>query len=132
MTVSQYVSQLNRLIETGETLAAMEQFYADGVTMQENSEAPRVGKNVCLAHERSNLAKVRFMKARLLNQAINTEQQTVFSEWKFVFTDLQNQSWQLTEVSVQQWQNGQIVRERFHYHSPTTVTHGRSVTAVRP
>ena len=58
----------------------MEQFYADEVVMQENSETPRVGKVNCLAHERQNIAETRSVKAKLLNSAVNTEHQIVFSE----------------------------------------------------
>lgn len=40
------IQEMNRLILAGQTLEAMEQFYADDVTMQENQDALRIGKAV--------------------------------------------------------------------------------------
>ena len=65
------VLQLNQLIISGKTIEAMERFYAENVTMQENDDSPRVGKLVCLEHEKSMLFSVKSLKSTLLNQAID-------------------------------------------------------------
>jgi ketosteroid isomerase-like protein len=65
------IEELNELIKTGDTLAAIKKFYADDVVMQENEENPRVGKEQCLQNERENLAKVKELNGKLLNQAID-------------------------------------------------------------
>lgn len=109
------VAQLCQLIAAGKTLEAMEIFYDEAVEMQENDAPPRQGKPYCIEHEKQNLAGVSSMAARLLRQAIDLEQAVVFSEWEFVFTDHSGQCMQLTEVSVQQWQAGRVVREKFYY-----------------
>lgn len=43
----------------GETLKAVEYYYGEEVTMQENGEEPRCGKAFCMVHEQNNLAKVK-------------------------------------------------------------------------
>ncbi|MGB3588650.1 MAG: hypothetical protein WBA23_19035 [Tunicatimonas sp.] len=52
--------------------------------------------------------------SKLLNQAINLHQEVVFSEWEIIFTDHQGHKSQLTEVSVQQWADGLVIREKFY------------------
>ena len=114
--LTERVAQLTDLIQRGQTLEAMEQYYADDVLMQENETPPRVGKAVCLEHERRMLTNTTSLQATLLNQAIDEVNGVVFSEWKFEFTDLLKQRFRLTEVSVQQWHNGIIYKETFFYN----------------
>lgn len=95
----------------------MQLFYSDDVTMQENEEKPRVGKTVCITHEKENLSRTKNFSGRLLNQAIDISKQVVFSEWEFNFTTLEGTNYKLTEVSVQQWNEHQVVAERFYYKS---------------
>ncbi len=110
------LQELNGLILAGQTLEAMEQFYADDVTMQENQDAPQVGKAICLAHEKQILARVSALKATLHRQAIDEVNGVVFSEWTYETTSHKGHRFLLTEVSVQQWQNEWIVSETFYYN----------------
>jgi hypothetical protein len=47
-TLKEKVNELNNLIATGNTIKAMELFYADDVKMQENNELTRKGKTSCI------------------------------------------------------------------------------------
>ena len=107
------IAELNDLISTGETLKAIELFYSNNVSMQENEETPRIGKLNCINHEKQNLQKVKLLKGNLLNQAIC--ENVVFSEWEIIFTDKNDKTFKLTEVSVQHWVEGQIEKEKFYY-----------------
>ncbi|GAB2569466.1 nuclear transport factor 2 family protein [Spirosoma areae] len=115
------VATLTELIRQGQTIEAMERFYADDILMQENKTPPRIGKVACLAHERRMLAGVTDMQASLVNQAINEEAGVVFSEWQYAFTDLTGQQFLLTEVAVQHWRNELIYKETFYYNKILTV-----------
>lgn len=119
--LSEQVTALKQLIETGQTLDAMDRFYADDVTMQENEQPPRIGKAVCMAHERQMLAGVTSFKAILLSQAINEETGVVFSEWQYESTDVSNRHFLLTEVSVQHWRTNLIYQEKFYYNKPVRI-----------
>ena len=44
------------LVESGKTVEAMERFYADHASMQENTTEPRVGKAALIKHEEAALA----------------------------------------------------------------------------
>ena len=115
ITLSNFVLQLNQLIISGETIEAMERFYAENVTMQENDELPRVGKPICIEHEKAMLSSVKSLKSTLLNQAIDHQNQVVFSEWVFEFTNHKDKTSILQEISVQHWKKGQIQHEKFYY-----------------
>ena len=108
-------AELNNLIFNGETLRAIELFYSDTVSMQENEETPRVGKQNCLDNEKQNLKNVKQFKCQLLNQAINNKENVVFSEWEITCTYNNNKTIKLTEVSVQHWEEGLISKEKFYY-----------------
>jgi hypothetical protein len=114
-TLSDDVHEMNQYIQEGRTLEAMEIYYADEVTMQENEDPPRSGKQVCLNHEKFNLSKVQELKASLLRQAIDHDHGIVFSEWEMKFITTSGICYLLTEVSVQQWQNKKIIKEKFYY-----------------
>ena len=109
------VSELTELIVNGNTVSAIETFYADHVTMQENEESPRTGKKLCLEYEKKNLEKVKELNSRLVNQAINNEDGVVFNEWEIIFTDINDKKITLKEVSVQYWEKGLIIIEKFYY-----------------
>ena len=113
--LAEQVAMLTGLIQGGQTLEAMEQFYADDVTMQENETPPRIGKAVCLEHERRMLSGTTDFKATLIHQAIDEPNGVVFSEWRYAFNDLSGQRFSLTEVSVQQWDKELIQSEKFYY-----------------
>lgn len=108
-------AELNNLILNSETLKAIEIFYSDNVSMQENEEIPRIGKRKCWDNEQQNLKNVKELKFKLLNQAINNKENVVLSEWEITITDKQDKKIRLTEVSVQHWNKGQIEKEKFYY-----------------
>ncbi|UFH57024.1 nuclear transport factor 2 family protein [Spirosoma sp. KNUC1025] len=116
-SLSEQVVALTQLIETNQTIEAMERFYTDNVTMQENDQPPRVGKAVCLAHERKLLAAVTELSSKLVSQAINEETGIVFSEWYMESTYPSGKRFSLNEVSVQHWVNNLICQEKFYYNS---------------
>ena len=68
---------LNNLLIKGETVKAMELFYADSVTMQENEDEPRVGKAVWVEHEKLMLENAKEVNFRLLNEAIDVNKNVV-------------------------------------------------------
>ena len=111
------VNALNQLIISGDTIKAMERFYADDIEMQENEDILRKGKSVCINTEKDHLQKVKSLESNLLNQAIDEEKNIVFSEWNFLITYKDNSKFMLTEVSVQHWLDGQITKEKFYYKS---------------
>jgi hypothetical protein len=114
-TLKEKINELNHLIITGNTIKAMEFFYADTVEMQENNGLPRKGKLFCINHEKENLQKVKRFTGKLLNQAIDEVTGVAFSEWQIECTYNNNSKFVLTQVSVQHWLNGFVIKEKFYY-----------------
>ena len=71
---------LNEAILSGKALEAFEQYYADDVVMQENSEDPRVGKDVNRKAEVEFFSSLEaFHEGKLLSSAVNGN--VTFGEW---------------------------------------------------
>ena len=113
--LQQNVKKLFELATIGNTIQAMELFYADDVTMQENEEAPRIGKQFCLAHEKQLLENTKDVSIKVINQAIDFSQQVVFTEMEINFTTKKGVKLHLKEISIQHWHEGQVIKEKFYY-----------------
>jgi ketosteroid isomerase-like protein len=105
---------LNDKILAGKALEAFEQYYADDVVMQENSEAPFVGKDVNRKREIEFFSSIaEFHGAKLEGSAINGD--TTFGQWWWDVTFKNGQRFTSTQVAVRKWKDGKIAHERFFY-----------------
>ncbi len=102
------------MILRGEILEAVDRFYADSAQMQENANAPTVGKNAIVAHEKAFLSTVKEWKNTEF-KAIAAEGDVAFLEYAFDFVNTDGQDVHYEQVSAQRWQDGKIVHERFYY-----------------
>ena len=106
--------QLNQMILSGKMLDAFEQFYADDVVMQENSDEPRKGKDTNRKFEEEFLAKVEeFHGASLGGTAAGED--VSFSEWEWDITFKGSPRVKMSQVSVRRWKDGKVSHERFYY-----------------
>jgi len=106
---------LNEAILSGKALEAFEQYYAEDVVMQENSDEPRLGKEANRKAEIeffSSLAE--FHEGKLLSSAVNGD--VTFGEWFMDVTFKNGFRLKLAQAAVRRWKDGQIVNERFYYH----------------
>ncbi len=105
---------LNDAILSGKALEAFDQYYADDVVMQENSEEPRVGKEANRKAEVeffSSLAE--FHEGKLVSSAINGD--VTFGEWFMDITFKGGHRLKMAQVAVRRWKDGKIAHERFYY-----------------
>lgn len=102
------------MIERGEILEAVDRFYADNAQMQENANAPTVGKDAIVTHEKAFLSTVKEWK-RTEFKAIAAEGDVAFLEYAFDFVNTDGQLVRYEQISAQRWKDGQIVHERFYY-----------------
>jgi|SRR4051812_20050844 len=110
------VEAFNRLITTDQTIKAMELFYSDEVALQENEAAATTGKQNCIAREKFLLDKFGLALV-ITKQAIDEVNQVVFSEYEMIITNREDQKLMYrTEISVQQWENGLVKKEKFYYN----------------
>jgi len=77
-TVDRFVT----LVESGQFLEAIDQFYADDASMQENGSTPRVGKDALLKFESAAQASVASVKATCIRPMLISEDIVVI-RWVF-------------------------------------------------
>lgn len=105
---------LNDAILSGKALEAFDQYYADDVVMQENSEEPRVGKEVNRKAEVDFFSSIaEFHEGKLLSSAVNGD--VTFGEWLMDVTFKNGYRLKLAQAAVRRWKDGKIVHERFYY-----------------
>lgn len=108
------INDLNDLVLQGKALEAFEKYYHDEVIMQENENAPTVGKNANLQREIEFFSSVtEFRSAKPLK--ITVGENTSMVQWQYDYT---HKDWGVrnyTQVSVQEWKDGRIIKEQFFY-----------------
>lgn len=112
--VEELAVELIRLVEERKFLEAIERFYAEDATMQENDEAPRVGLAALLAGERKALAYFKEMHVSRADSFL-VHGDRVAINWIFEYTDPNGRRHRMNEIAYQQWRDGKIIHERFYY-----------------
>ena len=108
------IHELNDYIASGKILEAMHEFYAPGIEMRENNGEPTTGLDANIEREKEFLASVKeFHEYTPL--AIATGPDLAIVESRMRFTDNDDNEVTKEQVSVQRWQGGKIVSERFFY-----------------
>lgn len=116
MGIKEDVKELNDMILQGKMMEAFEKFYADEVVMQENSEEPRVGKDVNREFEKKFMENIeKFHGANVNSVAFSDNGETAMSQWDMDVTFKGTQRKKTSQVAVQKWKDGKIVNERFFY-----------------
>ena len=108
------VEQFVQVVEAGEYLRAIEDFYHPNASMQENGAPPREGRDNLVAHERKFLASLACMRTRRVETVLIDGERVVIN-WVFEMTDGGGKTRTLDELALQLWQGDRILRERFYY-----------------
>ncbi len=114
MPTYQTVARFVELVEAGKAIDALDMFYAENASMQENQARPRIGKAALLAHETTAQAAVTDMTARCV-RPILVEGDTVVIRWTFDYVDGQGRAVHFQELAYQRWAGDNILEEQFFY-----------------
>ena len=118
MTQNEIQTALNDLIqleEGGRALEAFDKYYHEDFVGQENQSEARLGKVANRKYEvdfLNNITHIRTYKATGTLVGSNVSAIT----WEL---DLDHKEWGhmlMTEINLQVWQEGQIIRESYHYN----------------
>lgn len=108
------IDDLNDLVLQGRSLEAFEKYYHDDVIMQENENSPTIGKQANLEREKEFYSSItEFRSARPLKITVGENISMV--QWQYDYT---HKDWGVrnyTQVSVQEWKDGKIIKEQFFY-----------------
>ena len=118
MTSSEIKAALDELIElaeNGKALEAFDKFYHVDLVAQENDTEPRIGKATSRIYEENFLSKITHLREYKAVDIIVGSNVSAIS-WK---VDFDHEEWgvvNMTEINVQVWEDGQIIKETYYYN----------------
>ena len=114
MPSRQTVEAFAALVEAGDYVGAIEQFYAPDAATRENTAEPVIGRNILMAKERGVMAAFRKIEAARIGPSL-IDGDTVAARWKFAFTSADGNVRTLDEIAWQTWRGDQLIEEHFFY-----------------
>ncbi|HEX7605518.1 MAG TPA: nuclear transport factor 2 family protein [Usitatibacter sp.] len=102
------------MVESNAHAEAIEQFYAENASMQENDKPPRVGRDGLAARERKILARMRSVRSKCIHPVFVNADYVVI-RWLFEFESLEGVKTRMDELAYQRWEGEQVVEEKFFY-----------------
>jgi hypothetical protein len=112
--IEKALNDLNDLVLQGKSLDAFEKYYHDEVTMQENSHPPTEGKQANYEREVEFYGNVTDFRGASI-KGIGVGEDISFVIWHYDYT---HKDWGVrnySQVSVQHWKDGKIIKEKFVY-----------------
>jgi hypothetical protein len=100
-------------VVSGDHAGAIEHFYTEDASMQENAAAPRVGRDALVAHERSVLERVETVTSICVASVVEGDRVAI--NWVFEFVYKSGKTGRFDEVALQEWRGDRVFRERFFY-----------------
>jgi tRNA (Thr-GGU) A37 N-methylase len=101
------------VVVSGDHAGAIERYYTEDASMQENEAPPRVGRDGLVARERSILAQMTDVYSEAVSSVVEGDHVAI--QWIFRLTDKSGKILRREEVALQQWRGDRIFRERFFY-----------------
>ena len=102
------------LVESNAHAEACEQFYTEQSTMQENQEAPRVGRALHVDNERRVMARAESVESRGVRPVL-VDGDHVVIRWIFHFAWRDGSVTHMEELAWQRWEGERIAEETFFY-----------------
>jgi SnoaL-like domain len=102
------------LVESNAHADAIEAFYTENASMQENNSPPRVGRDLLVANERKVLARAKTVRSQCM-RPVFIEGDRVVIRWVFEFEWLDGSHTRIEELAYQHWKGERIAKEQFFY-----------------
>jgi SnoaL-like polyketide cyclase len=102
------------LVESNAHDKAVEEFYTEGSSMQENLGQPRVGRDKHIAAEKQILGMVESMTSTCVRPVFVNGDHVVI-RWIFNFHFLNGTAMRMEELAYQRWEGERIAEETFFY-----------------
>ncbi len=101
-------------VESNAHVKAIEDFYTDDSSMQENQQPPRVGRLANMDREQATLDRMVSVQSRCVRPVLSQGDHVVI-RWVFEFETLQGQKLRIEELAWQRWTGEKIMEETFFY-----------------
>ena len=113
MPTRERLNEFIAMVESGDHAGAIERYYTEDSSMQENAASPRVGRDVLVAHERGVLARMSNVYSKAMSSLVEGDRVAI--HWIFELTEKSGKVHRFDELSLQEWRGDRIFRERFFY-----------------
>ena len=115
-TLEEAVSDFIGLSVSGQTVLAIERYYAEDVVVFENNELARAGRDKAAKEEREAIASQPVPPTlKALGHAVNEQAGLAYITWLIRFVSKDEKPMRIEEVAMQRWAGGKIIEERFFY-----------------
>lgn len=102
------------MVEANQHVEAVEAFYAEHSTMQENQAAPRVGRAAHAENERRVMARAKSVRSQCVRPVFVNGDKVVI-RWIFDFEWQDGSRTHMEELAYQRWEGERIAEETFFY-----------------
>lgn len=109
-TVDRFVAA----VEQGAHAQVIADFYTPNASMQENQQAPRVGRDALVENESNVLKRARKVVSTCV-RPVFIDGDRVVIRWIFEFEWLDGSTTRMEEIAYQVWDGELIAQERFFY-----------------
>lgn len=99
-------------VEENADVEAIQEFYAENASMQENMAPPRVGRDVLVAHEAAALARASSVRSTCVRPVLVNGDHVVI-RWIFEFNRKDGSAGRIEELAWPHWDGERIAQEQF-------------------
>lgn len=89
-------------------------FYADDASIQENQNAPRIGKENLVKNEQGMLSKATRVTSKCIRPYFQADNKVII-KWNFRFEWKDDSVSEIEEIAHQEWEGEKIKTEQFFY-----------------
>lgn len=114
MPTTETLERFIRRVEENAHAEALEEFYTEDASMQENQAAPRVGRDAHIANERNVFSRLRSVTSKCVRPAFLNNDRVVI-RWIFHFEWLDGTVTDMDEIAYQRLEGDRIAEEKFFY-----------------
>ena len=114
MPSQQAIDRFIEMVVAGRHDQAIEAFYTETASMQENLDPPRIGREGLVARERAVMAAFKSIETTCV-RPVFIDGDYVVIRWQFDFQRADGGGFRLEELAYQRWEGDRIAEERFYY-----------------
>ncbi len=114
MPTSKRIEEFIRQVETNKHVEAVEAFYTEDASIQENNSTPRIGRAKLVQREREVMKKAKSIYSQCIRPFFEDDN-LVIIRWKFRFDWLDGTVTEIEEIAYQRWDQDRIAEEKFFY-----------------
>jgi hypothetical protein len=114
MPTPEVIERFIARVEENAHAEAVEEFYTEHSSMQENLAPPRIGRALHVAREREVIARAKSMTSSCVRPVFMSGDLVVI-RWIFVFEWRDGSVTRMEELAYQRWEGDRIANEQFFY-----------------